>query len=274
MSPPAVQPPNELLEWMKILVAAIGGGFVVKLLDIAYLELRRRDERRKSATDFVDQHLDPLLKAADELVGKLLSLGREDFTTFAAVDAAAPFSHSDFGSTAYLVARFWAQIEILRQQALYVSISEEQRGRWLQAFLDTLESRRVRLIDRISQRAVGETLMATSGAATVRYIEFIKSLENPDTARWLAPLADLLKKANHTTERQQLLQYGVVVHAMIDTLDPAHSVTRDRPAIPNKLSKQTWRDLRYRVFGAYLTFVSAPEKYIGRPKPRAADKTG
>jgi len=270
---PPVQPPHEILEWAKVLVAAIGGGFIVKLLDIAYLELRRRDERRKSTTSFVDQHLDPLLKAADELVGKLLSLGKEDFKTFAEIDAEAPFAHPDFGSTAYLVARFWAQIEILRQQALYVSISEEERGRWLQAFLDSLESRGVRLIDRISQRAVGETLMAASGTTTLRYIEFIKSLESPDTARWLAPLADLLKKATHTTERQQLLQYGIVVHAMIDTLDAAHSVTRDRPAIPNKLSKQTWRDLKYRVFGTYLTFVTAPEKYIGRPKNRAAERT-
>ena len=81
----------------------------------------------------------------------------------------------------------------------------------------------------------------------------------------------MLKKAVHTTGRQQLLQYGVVVHAMIDTLDSNHSVTRDRPAIPNKLSKQTWRDLRYRVFGIYLTFVAGPEKYIGRPKNRAAE---
>ncbi len=99
-TPPQPQAPNELLEWARALVAAVGGGFIVKLLDIGYLELRRRDERRKSTTSFVDQHLDPLLKAADELVGKLLSLGREDFRTFAEVDAAAPFAHPDFGSTA------------------------------------------------------------------------------------------------------------------------------------------------------------------------------
>jgi len=109
---------NTLLEWARVFAAAIGGGFVVKLLDIVYLEFLRRDETRQSATKFVDQHLDPLLKAADELVGKLLSLGREDFQSLANVSDDAPFSHSDFGSTAYLIARLWAQIEILRQQAL------------------------------------------------------------------------------------------------------------------------------------------------------------
>jgi hypothetical protein len=262
---------NALLEWAKVFVAAIGGGFVVKLLDIGYLEFRRRDEKQQSVANFVDQHLDPILKAADELVGKLLSLGKEDFQSLADIPEDNPFGDSDFGSTAYLIARLWAQIEVLRQQALYVSISEDQRGRWLQQFLNCMESRGVRLLDRISQRAVGETLIADSGAATVRYIDFINSVETSDAARWLAPLAILLRKATHTTERQQLLQYAVVVHAMIDTLDPGHSVTRDRPAIPGKLTKQTWRDLKYRVFGTYLTFVADVEKYVGRPKTRAAD---
>jgi len=268
-TPPAQ--PDEFLAWAKVLVAAVGGGFVVKVFDIGYLELRRRADRRQSSSTFLNQHLDPLLKAADELVGKLHSLGREDFQTFAEVDPAAPFTHSDFASTAYLLARFWAQVEILREHALYVSLSEEERGRWLAAFLDSLESRGVRLLDRISQRAVGETLMADSGAVTVRFIDFIESLNDPDIARWLTPLAELLVKARHTRERQQLLTYGLVVHAMIDTLDANHSVTRDRPAIPGKLSRATWRDLHYRVFRRYLTFVPDPEKYIGRPKPRATE---
>jgi hypothetical protein len=265
--------PDEALEWTKVIVAAIGGGVVVKVLDILYQEIRRQLDKRQTSTSFVDQHLDPLLKAADELVGKLLSLGREDFRSLADVDGMAPYLHSDFGSTTYLFARFWGQIEILRQQALYVSISAEERGRQLQAFLDCLESRGVRLLDRISQRAVGETLLGESGTTTVRYVEFAKSLDDPLTARWLKPLADLLAKASYTTQRQQLLQYGIVLHAMIDTLDPSHSVTHDRPSIPNKLSRHTWRELNYRVFRTYLNFVASPEKYIGRPKRRAADSS-
>ena len=172
----------------------------------------------------------------------------------------------------YLIARLSAQIEILRQQALYVSISEDQRGRWLQQFLVCMESRGVRLIDRISQLAVGETLIADLGTVTIRYIDFIKSVETSDTSRWLTRLVTLLRKATHTTERQHLLQYAVVIHAMIDTLDPSHSVTRDRPAVPGKLTKQTWRNLKYRVFGTYLAFVADVEKYIGRPKSWAADR--
>ncbi len=268
---PPVTSPDQVLEWTKVVVGGIGGGFVVKMLDIWYLEIRRRREKQQAASSFVDQHLDPLLKAADELVGKLLSLGREDFQSFADVGRLPFYRHADMGSTVYLFGRFWAQIEILRQQALYVSISAEARGRHLQAFLDCLESRKVRLIDRISQRAVGETLLDTSGVRTIRYIEFARALDESDAARWLEPLANLLMRSNYTAARQQILQYCVVVHAMIDTLDPTHAVTKERPAIPNKLSKQTWRDLNYRVFRNYLGFVAEYQKYLGGPKTRKAN---
>ena len=270
----ALKQSSEGIGWAKVIVAALGSGFVLKILDIFYQEIRRYYDNLHSTSSFINQHLDPLLKAADELVGKLLSLGREDFKTFSGVDVETPYVHPDFVSTSFLFAMFWAQIEILRQQALYVSISAEERGRQLQKFLDCLESRKVRLIDRISQRAIGETLLAESGTATIPYIEFAETLldsdyeDLPDTPYWLLPLEAILKKATHTTERQQLLKYGVIVHAMIDTLDPDHSVTKARSPIPNKLSIRTWRDLNYRVFGPYLGFVKDREKYIGRPRRR------
>ncbi len=70
----------------------------------------------------------------------------------------------------------------------------------------------------------------------------------------------------HTSDRQRLLRYGIVIHAMIDTLDPQHQVSRDRPSYPYKLSRKSWRDLRYRVFGVYLKFVQGSQKYLGPPK--------
>jgi len=64
-----------------------------------------------------------------------------------------------------------------------------------------------------------------------------------------------------------------VIHALIDSLDPHHSVTRERPSWPDKLSVRSWRDLDYRVFGVYLKFVSNRRKYLGPPK-KAARKKG
>jgi hypothetical protein len=63
----------------QLITAAIGGGLFVKVLDILYQEIKSKYARTETAKRFVDGHLDQLLKSADELVGKLLSLAREDF---------------------------------------------------------------------------------------------------------------------------------------------------------------------------------------------------
>lgn len=101
----------------------------------------------------------------------------------------------------------------------------------IQAFLRCLESRRLRLIDRISQRAVGEAALIDS--RTMNYVEFVKSLDSdPYVKRWLAPLLEALKAVATVEGRQNILQYAAVIHALIDTLDKDRLVTRNRPAIP------------------------------------------
>lgn len=258
-------------EWLRLLAAALGGGLVVKFLDILYQEVRRRSERTEAATRFVDEHLDPLLKAADELVGKLVSLAGEDFRSLRDMDPTADrMDNNDFGSLIFLMAKFWANIEIFRRKGLSVSIAKDLRGQRLQRFIDCIESRGVRIIDRISQRAVGELMLTDrrdGPLETILFVEFVRSMESrSDTQRWIAPLAHTLSRTRHTSDRQRLLRYGIVLHAMIDSLDPGHQVTRDRPSYPNKLSKRSWRDLKYRVFGRYLNFVPESEKYLGPPK--------
>ena len=259
--------------FLQIVGAALGGGFTVKILDIIYLEVRRRLEGSRTAARFVDEHLDPILKSADELVGKLQSLGREDFRSLRSVDAAAaPADNNDLGGLMFLFARFWAHIEIFKREGLSVAIGQDQRGRQLESFFDCIESTRVRLIDRTEQRAIGETILELQGdkLRTITYIEFIRRAVALETIRWLEPLRIILVRAWHTTQKQQLLQYLTVLHALVDTLDKEHLVTRDRPAIPNKLSRQSWRDLNYRVFRVYLKFVVDPKIFrppaIGRPK--------
>lgn len=259
------------IDWLQLLTAAVGGGFIVKLLDILYHEIRRYSDDSQSVKHFVDEHLDPLLKIADELVGKLRSLADEDFKTLRHVEICMDrVENDDFSSLAFLIAKLWANIEILRHESLFVSIVKDERGRHLQNFIDCMESRGVRIVNRISQRAIGELMLTrhkNGSMETVPFIEFIHMMEtNDDAKRWLLPLVQALSRMNHTSSRQRLLQYGVVVHAMIDTLDPKHEVTRDRPSYPNKLSKKSWSDLKYRVFGRYLKFVSAPVKYLGPPK--------
>jgi hypothetical protein len=135
--------------WWQAILAGLGGGSIVKAVDIIYLEVRRRLEGSTTATRFVDEHLDPLLKATDELVGKLLALGKEDFLSLRGLEAnAQPADSNELGGLLFLFARFWAQIEIIKREGLSVAISQDERGRRLENFLDCLESTRVRLVDR------------------------------------------------------------------------------------------------------------------------------
>lgn len=257
-------------EWIKLLTAALGGGLVVKALDILYQEIRLRSDRSQSAQRFVDEHLDPLLKAADELVGKLRSLADEDFRSLHHINPrTARIENHDFSSLLFLLAKLWANIEIIRHEGLSVSIVEDVRGQRLQSFMDCIESRRIRIVDRISQRAVGELMLTRHNGAveTIPFIEFVRLIESdPEARRWISAVTRTLCRTQHTSERQRLLQYGAVIHAMIDTLDPNHQVTRNRPSYSYKLSKKSWQDLKYRVFGQYLKFVPKPEKYLGPPK--------
>ena len=102
--------------WLDLLTAAIGGGLLVKALDVAYQEYKRRSESTRAATDLVNRHLDPVLKAADELIGKLRSLAEEDFRNLKPpTSKAASRDHAaiDLGSVLYLFAFFWANIKRL-----------------------------------------------------------------------------------------------------------------------------------------------------------------
>lgn len=256
--------------WFQLLGAALVGGVTVKMLDIVYQEIRRRLDHTRSAVRFVDEHLDPLLKAADELVGKLRALGESDFRGLKGVNPTiSVLDNHDFSGLMYLFGRLWARIEVIRQRGLSVAITQDVRGKRLQSFMDCLESRRVRIVDRIAQRAVAEIVLvgAPSNGEVKSFVEFVNAFETDAvTRRWMHPLMLAISRTQHTFERQRLLQYATVVHALIDTLDPKHLVTRNRPATPNKLTKRSWRDLNYRVFHVYLPFVQNQQKYLGDPK--------
>src|ERR1700735_1346871 len=74
------------ISWLQLAGVALGSGLTVKILDIGYQETRRHFERAQTATRFVDEHLDPLLKASDELVGKLLAAGEAGFASLWSLD--------------------------------------------------------------------------------------------------------------------------------------------------------------------------------------------
>ena len=241
--------------------AALGGGVAGKLLEVLFGELKEWRAGRTDSSRDVERNLGPLLRAADELVGKLRSLAEQDFLPIRRIDL-VQLEDPGVSSVVFLFVQFWSEVEIVRIRGMSSHVAKSKRGRMTQAFLRCLESRRLRLIDRISQRAIGEAALVEN--RTMNYVEFMRSLDDdPHVRRWLGPLLEALGEVRETEGRQRLLQYAVVIHALIDTLDRERLVTRDRPAIPNKLNKRSKRDLTYRVFGVYLKFVRKPAKYIG-----------
>jgi hypothetical protein len=250
---------------LTLFIAALGGGGTVKLADIAYQEYRDWASRRSSSTQNIDQILEPLLKSADELVGKLRSLAEQDFTPIHDADV-SNLDDPGLASLVYLFVQFWSQVEIARFRGMSTSVARSKRGKWTQNFLTCLESRRVRLIDRISQRALGEAvltdgrtmnLLSSSGATIATRISALAS----------APLRCSSSIKKHAGASAPSPICGSASRADRH-IGQHHLVTKDRPATPNKLNNKSWKDLNYRVFGVYLKFVANRPKYIGPPKRR------
>jgi hypothetical protein len=258
------------MDWFAILGILFSGGLIVKVVEVLYKEYRHKKDEGKTSTNLLNKYMDPILKAADELVGKLRFLAQSDFRELARHQVP---SDSQFDlwlpylNLLYLFAQFWCRVEMLRIEGLFVNLGSDKRGKQLFAFIRQLEGTRTRLIERSWQRAIGEALIveSTGYIRALRYEEFVgKFLSSEDFRRWFLPLAKTLSRLNHKGARQRLLGYGVILHALIDTLDSKHLVARDRPGWPNKLTSRTKRELRFRVFRQYLKFVKEPERYLSQ----------
>lgn len=253
--------------WLDIFGAGFVGGLFVKIFDYIYKEYTRRAEEQQSAKNLINRHIDPILKSTDELVGKIRSLAQSDFREI--VNAPDP-KETNFESwfpylnLIYLFAQFWSRIQILRIESLFVNLGSDRRGKQLLDFIKALESTKTQLVERSWQRGMGESLIeyTDNGVRSISYFEFVhKFLTNDEYRKWYQPLVSSLIHINHKREKQRLLVYGVILHALIDTLDNKHLVTHNRPGWPNKLTTKSMRNLRYRLFRVYLPFVPNSKCY-------------
>ena len=199
--------------WSGFFSAAFLGGVAVKILDWGAEWLKSHLRARKTAKAVVDAHLDPLLKAADEIVGKTRSMAERDFKPLTETGSygADASINADLMGLLYLYAKLWSRLEILEHDSIGVSISADKRGVKLKQFLACLESQRVRLVDRVHQKAIGEitTQLLDNGALrTIGVVEFTNRVLADATAKaWIKPLYDLLTSLQVRARRQRLLVY-------------------------------------------------------------------
>lgn len=256
--------------WLAVFVAALSGGIVAKLIDYPVDWIKYYFGQRKSAKSLVDAHLDPLLKAADAIVGKTSSLADRDFSIAAAkneLKSSTPLD-PDLIGLAYLYARFWGRINILAEESLGISLASDKRGAKLQKFITCLGSPQIRLVNRTHQNAIGELTTEPSydgRQRTIGLVEFGKKISEDSVAiAWCRPLFDLLGNTHIRATRQQFLVYGVVAHALVDTLDSKHQTTHPRSSYDNKLSKSSKQKIEHLVFGEYLKGTGASNDYTNK----------
>jgi hypothetical protein len=163
-------------------------------------------------------------------------------------------------SSMYYFVQFWCRVQLLKSESDSVALAANATGERLQKFVQQLETQAVRIVERTWQRATGEAIIVSddNGERPMNLYQFSRRYQEPEFSRWFVPLADLLKSSGSDPKaRQRLLKYGVVVHALIDTLDPAHIITARRDPWPNKLAAATRKELAYGTFKKHLPFVTA-----------------
>lgn len=258
---------------LQSILAFVSGGAIWEGFKIIYPEIKRPLTSRVEAKKSLYRSIDPILKSASELYGKLLSLAKEDFSTYTA-PAHSTSSNPEHNKKyiLYLFAQFWGQLEYLRLQSQYVALSKIKKGNELLLFIDTVESRKYRILDRSIQRIIGECLIIGNDQKfrLMTLHEFLVQIEDTSTSlyKWTSLLNTKLTEVRSTETRQLILRYGVIVAALIDHFDPHHKTIRQRPYYINKLSAKSRMSIKNNLFKYYLTFVNRKDRYYKQNRAR------
>ncbi len=253
--------------WLKLISAFITGGVIWEGFKFLFPEVKQRIQRYHEARKTFYQNLDPILKSADELYGKIYSLSKEDFATFINPqhsNSENPDHNKQY--VLYLFSQFWAQLEMIRLRSQYTALTEFQKGKQLINFIETIESRDFRILDRSVQRIIGEAMIdgATSNFTIMNLNQFIKELElnGSEIKKWTKQLEVKLNAAGEKVMRQRILVFGVIVAAFIDHFDPHHRIIHPNTVYKNKLSTLSKKNIKKNLFQHYLKFIRNRERYF------------
>jgi hypothetical protein len=257
-------------DWLQTLItivtAALSGGVIWQGFKFFYPDLKQRLKSYNDAKKSFYEGLDPILKAADELYGKIYSLSKEDFAPF--INPGNSYSEDiehNKKYVVYLFGQFWAQLEFIRVKSQYTSLTQFKKGQELLVFIDAIESRQYRMLDRSWQRVVGETLIegATISFKIMNLNQFIKNWDTGTSGihTWAEKLTNKLEATDDKKIRQRILVFGVIVAALIDHFDPRHEIIHPNELYINKLNDTSKNLIRRNLFKYYLKFVKDKEKY-------------
>jgi hypothetical protein len=254
-------------EIINLVLTTLTGAVLWEGFKFFYPDIKQYFKNRIVAKKIFYDNLDPILKAASELYGKIESLSKEDFATFINLknsNSSNPLHNQKY--VLYLFAQFWAQLEYLRLQSQYIDLSKIEKGNQLLRFIETIESRKHRILDRSMQRIIGECLISSKDQKfrIMTLKDFLETLENENStlSKWIGNLEKKLLSVKDKQQRQNILRFGVIVAALIDNFDPNHETVRRRDIYKNKLSPKSKEFLNESLFGHYLTFIKNKTKYF------------
>jgi hypothetical protein len=256
-----------MIELIKTVLVLASGGAIWEAFKFFYPDIKRPIASRLQAKKTFYENLDPILKSASELYGKLESLAKEDFATFvnpSKSNSQNPEHNRKY--VLYLFAQLYAQLEYLRLQSQYIDLSKLQKGKQLLRFIETFESRKYRILDRSIQRIIGECMITNQDQRfrVMTLNRFLEEIEMPETSlcKWINELEQMLLQVNDKEKRQVVLRFGIIVAALIDHFDPKYKTVRRRETYINKLSIKSKRMIRDHLTNHYLEFVENKDRYF------------
>lgn len=250
------------MDILKLLVSFISGGVLLELLKLFYPDIKKILNNKIEAKNIYNKHSDLILKAADELFGKLYSLAEEDFISLTRNEPEQDEMNKIY--IIYLFASFWASLGILRRESSYVHLARIRNGKRLLNFVTTYEAKKNRILERSYQRAIGDSVIIQSqeGLRIMSLYDFVNEYKKDSSLKkMIQPLEDSLLKTGDKQHRQKFLIFGIIILALIDFLDRKHLVVRDRLSYSNKLNVKSKIQIRRRIFGHYLPFIKGVVKY-------------
>jgi hypothetical protein len=155
-----------------------------------------RDQRRFEADRLVSRYREPLVHAAFELQSRIFNLTRQNLADVYYQGGTPSQRAYVVDSTCFLVAQYFAWVEIIRNAGQFLDVGEVERTRDLYHALEGVAHCWLRddvdvslRVFRIEQRAIGEEMIRIGDgtASCVGYAAFIDMLSG-DRARFVTAL--------------------------------------------------------------------------------------
>ena len=260
------------MELLKSFLTLFTGAVLWQGFKFFYPDAKRYFHDKKIAKETFYKNIAPILKVSSELYGKIESLAKEDFSTFVKPQLSNSIDpeHNKI-YIYYLFSQFWAQLEYLRLESQYIDISKINKGLKLLRFIEAIESRKYRILDRSIQRIIGECLISQKDQKfrIMTLNEFMIQFDDTSSNlhKWVIKLRDILELTNNKDKRQKILVFGVIVAALIDYFDPQYKIVRRRNIYVNKLNNKSVTSIKNHLAEHYLPFLERKEILYKKSEP-------